>query len=1153
MRSSTLPRLVPFVVAIFFSSVIAQAQYRASIQGVVTDPQGAVVDGATVTLTDNQTNRVVTTTTDANGVYTFGALPPGTYTVKVEKSGFKTKTLDNYSPIGEQANALNVELELGGATETVTVSADQLPAIDTQTATTSGTITANEVNHMPSFGRDVFQLIQLAPGVFGDGAQGGGGAGQNMPGTQGPGATGGNQGIFQTENGPQAIAHGQQYENNGISIDGISTTSAVWGGTTIITPTEDSVDSVKIVSNSYDAEDGRFAGGQVKVISKSGTNQFHGSLFFTAHRPGLNAFQPFNGLNNKPLRDNFFFNQFGGSVGGPIWKNKIFAFFAYETVRSPSAAATTANGWYDAPAFDKLAPAGSIAAQYLTFPGAGVNSTAINPSTCADAGLLEGTNCVTIPGQGLDLGSPLTTPLGTHDPTWQSVSNPGIGNGFDGIADIANYATTSRTSFSKAQYNGRLDANLTNNDRVAFAIYYVPQSTSSLNGPARDYNLFHHSQINEAYSLIWNRTISSSFLNELRANAAGWRWNEVSSNPQAPVGLPTDKIDQVGSLINDTAIQQFGPNVGSILNQWTYTIKDVATKVIGRHSLKFGGEWTKLYYLNECAPCGVPTYNFFNVWDFLNDAPHVERSNFDPHTGVPTTNRQDDRENILGFFVQDDLKVRSNLTLSLGLRWSYFGPLYSTENNMYVAHAGAGAAFMTGLTVSKGNAWNSQKHNFGPQIGFAWSPGRYNEKMVIRGGYGLAYNQEEIAISANVANNPGLVVSTNFNQPTPGAANPGIIYATSSGIHDLTGYPANPNTIVNFGPNGLPATGTGFNVSIFPNTLPTMLTHHWSLDTQYDLGHQLVAIVGYQGSASRNIFFHQNPNAVPAALGYQLNPQISGGDYWAVNGYGNYNAALAELKHTFSHQFSVDAQFMWAKSLDTSSGPYYEQPYPYNLSLNYGRSDYDVSKSFKLYGVWQPVFFHGSRGWIEKIAGNWSLSGVLNVHSGFPWSPIVPVSNPVDGGGSLYCDTCGYTTLFPAAYLGGAGTSTSNDQFKTGSNYPLGGKAYFTTPTFTAYTGKSTPAFGNSVPQSPGVRRNSLNGPGYRALNVTLVKGFGLPNNKVLGENAKVEFRLDAYNIFNNLNFKPDSISNDITSSNFGRAQAALAARVVTLGARFNF
>src|SRR5215468_4144129 len=441
MRSSTLPRLVPFVVAIFFSSVIAQAQYRASIQGVVTDPQGAVVDGATVTLTDNQTNRVQTTTTDGNGVYTFGALPPSTFTVKVEKAGFKTKTLDNYSPIGEQSNALNIELELGGATETVTVSADQLPAIDTQTATISGTITSNQINHMPSFGRDVFQLIQLAPGVFGDGAQGGGGAGQNMPGTQGPGATGGNQGIFQTENGPQAIAHGQQYENNGISIDGISTTSAVWGGTTIITPTEDSVDSVKIVSNSNDAEDGRFAGSQVKVISKSGSNEYHASLFFTAHRPGLNAFQPFNGLNNKPLRDNFFFNQFGGSVGGPIWKNKIFAFFAYETVREPQHASPD-NGWYETSAFDGSAPTGSIASTYLSFPGGTPVGGVINTTaTCDTAGFVEGVNCATIAGQGLDIGSPLTTGLGNQDLGWVDPQHPGVGGGLDGAADIANFTT----------------------------------------------------------------------------------------------------------------------------------------------------------------------------------------------------------------------------------------------------------------------------------------------------------------------------------------------------------------------------------------------------------------------------------------------------------------------------------------------------------------------------------------------------------------------------------------------------------------------------------------------------------------------------------------------------------------------------------------
>ena len=306
--------------------------------------------------------------------------------------------------------------------------------------------------------------------------------------------------------------------------------------------------SVKVVSNGYDAEKGRFSGAQIQVTSKSGSNQFHGSLFFVAHRPGLNAYQRFNGSGNSKLRDNSFFDQFGGSVGGPIWKNKIFAFFDYETVRSPQAQANIANGWYDTSAFDSSAPAGSIAATYLTFPGSGVVSKGINSSTCADAGLTQGVNCMAISGQGLDIGSPLKTALGTQDPNWVSPTNPGLGSGFDGVADIANFITSSSSTFSKAQYNGRIDADVTSKDRLGFTIYWVPQSTSSLNGPARQYNFFHHSQINNAFAAIWNRTLSPTLLNEFRVNAAGWRWNEVASNPQSPVGLPSDSIGQIGSI-----------------------------------------------------------------------------------------------------------------------------------------------------------------------------------------------------------------------------------------------------------------------------------------------------------------------------------------------------------------------------------------------------------------------------------------------------------------------------------------------------------------------------------------------------------------------------------------------------------------------------
>ena len=1141
---SATPRSIFLFACLVLSGTVAHAQFRASLRGTVTDAQGAAVPGATVTLVNTQTNQTMIATSDANGIYQFNALAPSPYHLVAEHEGFKKKILDNVQIIPEQLNALDLQLEIGAVEQSVTVSGTT-QTLDTETATVGGTISDAQIQHMPSFGRDVLKVAALAPGVFADNSQASGNDNYNLPGTQtGGGQSGGADGIFKTENGAQVIANGNQTENNGISIDGISTTSSVWGGSTIITPSEDSVDNVKVVSNSYDAENGRFSGAQIQITSKGGSNQFHGSLFFTTHQPNLNAFQPYNGFGNQTLRDENHFQQFGGSIGGPIWKNKIFAFFAYETVREPNSN-ITGNGWYDTAAFAALAPAGSIASTYLNFPGNGVITTGINPNgTCAAAGLAEGVNCLTIPGQGINVGTPLTTPLGSQDLGWVSTTSPGVGSGLGTTADIANYNTSNPTTFNAAQYNGRLDADVTSKDRISFAIYWVPQSKTNFNGN-RSYDLFHHEQVNNATSLIWNRTISSSFLNEARVNAAGWRWNEINSNPQSPVGLPTDFVDQTGSI----TVNQWGPNVGSILNQWTYTYKDVATKIAGRHTIKFGGDLTRLHYLNNCVACGVPSYHFFNIWDFLNDAPHEEGAGyngFNPNTGVPTTSRQDDRANLLGFFAQDDFKVTSHLTLNLGLRWSYFSPLSSKQNNMFVATPGAGADFLTGLTVAKGDSWNAQKNNLGPQIGFAWNPAVLNNRFVVRGGYGLNYNQEEIAISAGISTNPGLIVTPTFNMSTPTSPNPGIVYAVSSDPHSFTGYPANPNAIVTFGPNGLPTTGTT-NISLFPTTLPTMRIHHYSLDTQYDFGHGFIATVGYMGSVSRNIFFHENPNAVPATLGYTLNPQIGGGDFWNVNGYSNYNSMLAELKHQFSHQFMADAQFNWSKSMDTSSGPYFEQAYPYDVNINYGRSDFNVGKSFKLYGMWQPVFFHGDRGWIEKIVGGWTLSGIFNLHSGFPWSPVLSVN-----GGSLYCGTCGYTTLLPAASLGGAGSSTSNHAFEgpTSSNFAAGGSAYFASPAYTAYSGTD---FGNANPQSPGVQRNSLNLPGYKDVDASIAKGFGLPNNRVLGEGARIELRMDAYNVFNNLNLNPNLISNNIANSNFGTIGGALAGRVVTLGARFSF
>ena len=1149
----------------------ALAQYRTSIQGVVTDTQGAVIPGVKLTLTDLATNATQVRTSNEAGVFNFNALPTDHFKLLVESQGFEKKVMNDLTLIPEQPNAINVQLKVGSDSETVTVNATLEATIDTQTASISKTIDTNAIEHMPSFGRDVFQLTQLTPGVIADGAQSGGGGTYSMPGTQGPGGTTNSSGIFKTENGPQAISNGGQYETNGVTIDGISTVSAVWGGTTVITPTEDSVESVKVVTNAYDAENGRFSGSMTQVNTKSGSNTIHGSAFFQAHRPGLNAYQRYNGPSfydssattaaaKGLLRDSQQFNQFGGSVGGPIWKNKLFGFFAYETIRNNSS--VTGTGWYETSDFDALASSNSIASTFVNFTGSSVASSGIVSETCATIGLVEGETCNTVAGKGLNIGTPLTTGLGTQDLTWASTSNPGVGSGLGTTADIANYMTVNPTKTTETQYNGRMDGDVTAKDHLAGTIYWVPVSSTDYNGGIRAYNLFHHNATNDAFSLIWNHTISPTFLNEARANAAGWRWNEIADNPQAPVGLPIDSISKIGSA----TLTSFGSSLGSDLNQWTYGYKDVATKVFTRHTVKFGGDFTRLYYLNN--PIGRPSYAFFNVWDFLNDAPKEESGSFNTVTGMPGGTRADNRQNLWGFFVQDDWKALPNLTISVGVRYNYFGALYSKQNNLSVAEFGQGANLLTDLTMREGGKlWTPQKLNFGPQVGFNWSPIQNGGKLVIRGGFGLNFNQEEIAISANSNYNPPTAGWYDFTSDDPSNINSKISYGVSSNIHSLSGFSSNPNTITSYNSNHLPTAGSA-SVTIFPKNLPTAYSEHYSLQAEYDLGHHIVANLGYQGSTSRHLITQYNYNVIAAARGITLNPLVTSVDMYGNDANSSNNMMLAGIKHQFSQQFSADAQFTWGKSMDNGSGPYEEDAYPFNRHYSYGRSDFNVGHSLKIYGIWQPILFKGAHSWLEKAAGGWSLSGIMNIHSGFGWTPTYTAST------ALYYTGSGYSTLRPT-YLGGAGHKTSNDAFKSGPGVGSGvnqnfanindadnvvktstsfKNKYFEIPDFSdAVAGSTFPGVAAGLPPAPGVARNSFDGPGYRDVDVTLTKAFGLPKAPVLGDKAKLEIRVDAFNVFNLMNFDSTSISSNITSANFGQAQSALGSRTVSMQARFNF
>jgi hypothetical protein len=392
----------------------------------------------------------------------------------------------------------------------------------------------------------------------------------------------------------------------------------------------------------------------------------------------------------------------------------------------------------------------------------------------------------------------------------------------------------------------------------------------------------------------------------------------------------------------------------------------------------------------------------------------------------------------------------------------------------------------------------------------------------------------------------------------------------------LNGFPPNPHAITSYNANGIPTAGNA-NVVIFGNgygQVPTTYVQHYSAETDYEFGKEIVASLTYQGSLSRHVINHMTPNAGAVVGGYTLNPLVTSGDWWTKGGMANNNAMLVELKHPMVHHFTADVQFQWQKSMDTDgSGPYYEDPYfPENPGYSYGPSDFNVGKSFKAFGLWQPVLYHGNS-WVDKILGEWSIAPIFQFHTGYPYSPTYGTPQ------SLYCSQCGYYNVRPY-YLGGGSHDHSNGAFINGTNFPnntvgtpvtatINGTTgttvqqsttYFRTPNFgaamQAASGTGFPSPNVALPGVPGLLRNAFVGPSYRDLDLSITKGFGLPNTRVLGENARFEIRADMFNILNVLNLDPGRVTNNITSTgtgSFGTDQVALGGRTISFQGRFSF
>ncbi|PYS87875.1 MAG: hypothetical protein DMF64_21980 [Acidobacteria bacterium] len=1164
---------------------VANAQFKAGIQGTVTDANGAVVPATNVTLTSKETGKTQTVTASNEGFYRFDQLPPGTYTLTAEKTGYKKQVLENVIVNAESVQGIDLLLTTGEVSETVTVTDTAVQQLETENANVDRALTTQEIRQLPQVGRDPYELLRLTPGVFGTGARGANGTASNLPNTTGPG--GSNNSIFQTENQVQISANGQRLSSNNFQIDGVSVNSFNWGGAALVTPNQESVKEISVVSSSYSAEDGRNSGAQIKVVSQNGTNDWHGSAFIKYNSPKLNAFNKYGGPNNAPTqRVNNYIRQFGGSIGGPLYlprfgeggratmggKNKSFFFFSYEGLRNSSN--NSAQGFVETPQYRQLVTAlrpGTATAAVLSATGIQSRIIAILPQSCAVFNN-DPTLCRVVPG-GLDIGSP-TGAYGQYVNTFNNAMP--TGGGFDGIPDIQQVVFALPGSNRGNQYNARFDFTPTQKDTFTVSTYITKLNNFGSDGAAQGRPIADLPFLpkNTSGSILYNRVLSTTMLNEARFNVTRFHDNQVADLAAAGTNLGIPRVEVEGlpfDRIRFGAPQ--GEGTPAIFAQNIYEFSDTLSKLFGNHATKYGIVIRKEQENSDLSAGGArPDYSFRGLWNLANGTPIFEGINADPRTGLPATFHPYFRTNYYGGFAQDDWKFRPNLTLNIGLRYEYYTPLREKHGQLT-------NFFFTGQNLNTGQVrivdqlYKPDKNNFAPRLGFAYSPRIHgfhnyfnNDRTVFRGGFGIAYNRIPVAPLNNVRGNPPFFARFSICCGTSGSG-PGqdgfgspfvdgqILYAVSAN-NSIGGYPRNPVLGQGVNPNtNAPNLGS---VELWgtPQDLPNPYVYTYSLEMQHELTKKITATVGYQGSAGHKLIRIVNQNFI-----YPNNPAFFQIFFSTPDVNSNYNALNVNVTRRLSGGLQLVGNYRWSKSIDQLSyeGPGFvtNQTYPQDNRTERGPSDFDVRHSFNLSSIYELPFFRGRNDFVGKALGGFSISSIVTANSGFPWTPVV------EGTGIR---TPGGPTLSPFRPQGytGPNIDTSNSAFITGSNFPGGAARFFTVRTIPNGSG-------GFVVAPPGIGRNSFRGPHYFNIDMSLVKQTRLPSALHLGEGANLELRANFFNIFNKLNLAPfgfDSSSTRIgffdananngqgllfNNSSFGIASAGLAGRVVELQARFRF
>jgi hypothetical protein len=1069
-------------------SVGCWAQFSGSIQGTVQDPTGSVVPNAKVQLKNTETSVVTTTNSNSEGNFRFVSLAPGSYQVTVEASGFSPAAASFSLTTGENLN-LPVSMKVGVASQTVEVTGE-VPVLNAAESRTQVTLETAALASLPLAGRNMISLVTTAPGVVGTGTVAGGSPGSGID-------------NFSTETQVDASANGAGSVGNMYMVDGLDVTSAIRAGVLNLVPNPDSVQEVSVQTNTFSVEYGRASSVQMAMTTKSGTDGFHGTAsdYFTNQRL-------FAGTEFLHKYSPYHSNNMSGTIGGPIIPHhQFFFFFAIEPLRASTSTGNSVQVYED-PAFTAFAKANfpnTLGAKILTSYGA-TNATTTAVSQTA-ATYFPGT-C----GTAATFNLPCNTPI----------LDSGIFNG-------TNYR-------NGTQFNTRIDKYFSK-DRIYGNVYRTVLDTG---GPA----------IRPAFAATNHFILNSWQFNETHTFSPT-TVNEASFGYMRDEGIqPQTGLFSV-PLINVTGSLGFGNGfaAGDFI-QHNYHWRDVLTNIRGSHSFKFGYEgWFGDDVENFQGPHAQPTFNFNNLLDLAQDKVFTETGvAYNPITGKPVLWDWNAASKTFGLFVQDTWKVRTNLTLTYGLRFDDFGNPYSRSPNTVFGNfiLGQGSTLAdqvtNGKVAVKNNVFNSAQKAWSPRVGISWDPNKKGD-WVVRGGVGIFHNwvtpanaQEEFR-----GNPPGPIYPTFFST---GTIQPLFVLGNSNTPPFGFTYPAIPagQLDAHGGVVGLqPAIG-----AIDPHLL-TPVSYDYTATLERKILKDTTVSIGYSGALGRDLL---SGGGQQTAVSYGVDVNSYAGDlvqhnstvptrlvpsfgqiYYTQNDrQSRYDSLIIGVRTRFARSGFINAYYTRSRSLDDV------QVYPVatNPMQYYGPSVWDAPNRFSMTASYTIPGLSQGHGFAGRVTSGWTASGVTILQSGRPFTVNTTAAfQPLrDANGNI-------TGLGPNS--GDYNADGDNNDYPNVTSYSMltGRKNYLNGSIFKSNF--TVPTLGTEGNEKWGQFRN----PGFAETDLNLSKDTRLT------ERWRLQLRFEFYNLFNRVNL--GGINANLTSANFGKSTSQLNPRNVQIGARISF